>query len=312
MLKWGLTATIKAPAADILRFAAYHLAAGAHRLYLCLDAPCPQALPFLENHPKIRVTTCDAAHWQRINGGRPDMHQPRQTLNATHIYHRARDVDWLIHMDVDEFLVAQRPIAENLAALPAGTQVARARPMELLSGGTDAFKRFIPPGPDRDRITSALYPVYGEYLKGGFLSHVAGKVFVATGMENLKFRIHNVMQNGVQNPNEQELSGVDLAHCHAHSWEDWQTSFAFRLAQGSYRADLGPTRARAHGGITMHELFNAIISEEGPDGLRNFYNEVCADTPQLRARLAEKHLLTVENLKLDATMAQHFPDYSQK
>ena len=111
---WGLVATIKAPAEDILRFAAYHLEAGAHRLRLYLDAPFPEAQAVLAKHPKIQVTLCDADHWKRLNGGRPPMHQPRQTINATHAYSAETEVDWLIHMDVDEFLVSDAPVAQHL------------------------------------------------------------------------------------------------------------------------------------------------------------------------------------------------------
>ena len=37
MPTWGLAATIKAPVAETLHFAAYHIEAGAHRLYIYLD-----------------------------------------------------------------------------------------------------------------------------------------------------------------------------------------------------------------------------------------------------------------------------------
>ncbi|MDG1183118.1 MAG: hypothetical protein P8N30_10455 [Tateyamaria sp.] len=56
---WGLSATIRAPAPDILRFAAYHLEQGAHRLYLYIDAANPVAYAHLKAHPKVRVQICD-------------------------------------------------------------------------------------------------------------------------------------------------------------------------------------------------------------------------------------------------------------
>ncbi|WP_241462605.1 glycosyltransferase family 2 protein [Tateyamaria sp. ANG-S1] len=102
-MNWGLSATILAPAADILRFAAYHIELGAHRLYIYLDDDNPAAFNPLKDHPKVRVQTCDAAHWKKLGGRRPVKHQARQTMNATHAYHRRAEVDWLIHMDADEF-----------------------------------------------------------------------------------------------------------------------------------------------------------------------------------------------------------------
>ena len=87
--KWGLVATILAPADEIRRFAAYHLEAGAHRLYLFLDAENPEAFDSLKAHPKIRVVTCDDAYWQKLCGKRPQKHQVRQSQNAPRAYNRA-------------------------------------------------------------------------------------------------------------------------------------------------------------------------------------------------------------------------------
>ena len=107
MTTWGLSATIKAPAAEILRFVAYHLGQGAHRLYIYLDDDNPTAFAACKAHPKIRVTHCDDAHWRTLNNGRrPVKHQVRQAFNATHAYNRPAEVDWLIHIDVDERMVS--------------------------------------------------------------------------------------------------------------------------------------------------------------------------------------------------------------
>lgn len=310
MTRWGAVATILAPAEDILNFAAFHLEAGAHRLYLFLDAENPVAEAALKAHPKVRVTLCDELHWRRLQGKRPEKHQSRQTVNATHAYGRASDVDWLIHMDVDEFLISEPPITQHLDALPDAIQTARTRPMERLAGGDGtAFKRFIPPGPQREKLVAELYPTFGEHLKGGFLSHLAGKIFVRTGLPDIKFRIHNAFQGDTQNPGEIRLDAVDLAHCHASSWEDWIAHFRYRHASGSYRADLGPARARARGGMSMHELFSLIQEDSGEAGLRVFFHEVCADTPALRNALKARGLLGHATLNLAALRQRHFPDF---
>ena len=305
---WGLSATILAPAEDILRFAAYHLEAGAHRLYLYLDAENPEAYAPLKAHPKIRVTTCDAAHWQKISGKPPVKHQVRQTQNATDAYRRATDVDWLIHMDVDEFLVPERPVAEILADLPAEEQIARIRPMEALSGDNTHFKAFIPNGPDRANTVAAIYPTYGPYIKGGFLSHLAGKVFVRTGLEGIRVQIHNVFQDDQMIGGPEQQPGIDLAHLHAKSWDDWLAAYRYRLEKGSYRAELAPNRPRDRGGLSMHELFAMIESEGGEEGLRAFFDEVCADSPDLRSALDAHGLLRRVDLNLDAILPRHFPD----
>lgn len=307
---WGLSATILAPAADILRFAAYHLEAGAQRLYIYLDAENVQAFEALKAHPKVRVQTCDAAWWDKIGNGRPKKHQVRQTMNATHAYNRKAEVDWLIHMDADEFLVSAEPVAEILGTLASETLAARIRPMEALSGDGTAFKAFVPNGPDRNRIVQDIYPTFGAHLKGGFLSHLAGKVFVRTGLTGVRVQIHNAFQNEIMIPTEEQQAGIDLAHMHAKTWDQWHAAYRYRLAQGSYRAELAPNKPRDKGGMSMHDLFQQIEAQDPESGLKAFFDEVCADTPRLRSKLAEHGLLRQANLDLDGLLSTHFPHVS--
>jgi hypothetical protein len=307
MTTWGVSATIKAPVDDILHWAAYHLDAGAHRLHIYLDDDNQLAFNALKAHPKIRVTLCDEAYWQKRKGQRPPKHQVRQTTNATHAYRRAPQVDWLIHIDVDEFLVADAPITDTLAGLSPDILTARIRPMEQLSGAPTLFKAFIPNGPDRMKIVSDLYPTYGSYLKGGFLSHLAGKVFVRTGLDQIHVRIHNVFQAGEMIPTAERQAGIDLAHAHAKTWDAWLASYRYRFTKGSYRAELGPNKPYDKGGLSMHDLFQMIETESGESGLRAFFDEVCADTPALRASLAKHGLLRETNLGLHAPIDTYFP-----
>ena len=302
---WGLVATILAPVPEILRFAAYHLEAGARRLHLYLDALSPEAEARLAEHPKVRVTNCDKAYWKRLTGKPPVKHQVRQSMNATHAYAKGPQVDWLIHMDVDEFLVAKRPVAEILKSLPEDQDIARIRPMEALAGTPGRYKAFIPPGPDRARIVEEIYPTYGRYVQGGFLSHLAGKVFVRTGMDGIRLQIHNAFRGGDLIPGPEQQAGIDLAHHHAKDWTQWLAAYRYRLEKGSYRAELGnPAKT---GGMTLHQLFQAIETEEGEEGLRAFYDEVCTGSPALQERLARQDLLRTAELRLDAAVAKHFP-----
>ena len=179
--RWGLVATVRAPLPEIQAFAADHLERGAHRVYLYLDEPDPATAEALNAHSKLRVTRCDAGHWQKLGGKRPVKHQVRQARNATHLYRRRAEVDWLIHMDVDEFLWPETTVAKQLAALPDDILCARLRPVEGLGGNPSLFKAFIPSGPERTTTVATLYPTYGRYLRGGFLSHVGANCSCAPG-----------------------------------------------------------------------------------------------------------------------------------
>lgn len=303
---WGLVATIKAPARDVLAFAAHHIELGAHRLYIFLDAPNPAAFSPLKAHPKVRVFTCDSDHWARLGRQRPAKHQTRQTYNATFAYGRRPQVTWLAHIDVDEFLWPGTPLGPMLAAQPDSVHCLRVRPVEALAGGGNLFKEYVPAGPDRDRIVEAIYPTYGAFVKGGFLSHVAGKLLVRTGLDDGEFRIHNFFHRGVSNPGAGELDDVRLCHCHAPDWDSWIAAYRYRIARGSYRADLAPNRPVEAGGLTMHELLQGIEQAEGPDGLRAFYDEMHGVRPEVRAALHRHGLLRHHDLQLERLIEKHF------
>ncbi|MBE0455484.1 glycosyltransferase family 2 protein [Roseovarius autotrophicus] len=311
---WGLVATIKAPARDILNFAAHHLDLGAHRVHVYLDAPEPEAEAALAAHPKCRVTLCDNAYWQRRRRkGRPEAHQPRQSINATHCLNRRPDVDWLAHIDVDEFLWPETPLPCQLAALPDDVLSARVRPIEALAPdphdpppeGTPWFKSCARLKGVRAEETAAIYPTFGAHLNGGFLSHVAGKVFVRTGVPGVSLRIHNAFRGKEMDDSPPELTETRLCHFHAHDWEDWRARLRYRHAIGAYRPEIKPA---GKGGLPIHDLLAKIEAEGGEPALRAFFTEVCTATPALRARLKVHGHLHAIALDLDAKRARHFSD----
>ncbi|TMV14793.1 glycosyltransferase family 2 protein [Arenibacterium halophilum] len=313
MTTWGIVATIRADHTTILNFAAHHLELGAHRLYLYLDEPNPTAEAALKAHPKVRLRVCDAGYWKRQNGSRPAKHQVRQTLNATHAYARPAEVDWLAHIDVDEFLWPETGVAEALTALPAQAFTARVRPAEALAPDTPdfyapatAFKAMHIDRTARDRSTARLYPDYAAHIDDGFLSHVAGKIFLRTGMGDIEFRIHNARKGELQNPGAVDLTTVSLLHCHANDWEDFRSRFDYRHSHGAYRAELG---RKGPSGLTLHEVFAALLDSEGEDGLRRFHDSLCTATPSHCAALQAEGLLRIHDLQLEQKRARQFPQH---
>lgn len=315
---WGVVATVKAPIRDILDFAAHHLDLGAQRVCIYLDAPNDTARAALRGHPKCRFVVCDAAYWaRRQRKGRPAQHQQRQSVNATHCLNRRPAVDWLAHLDVDEFLWPATPIGEQLAALPASAISAQVRPVEALApdphdpppNGVQWFKACARMRARRREETETIYPTFGPHLNGGFVSHVAGKVFVRTGLDGLSLRIHSAYRNGIRDDLPESLPGTWLCHLHAASWAHWHARYRFRLRQGSYRPGLKPPPLAEDGALTMHDLFWRLEAEGGEAALRRFFAEVCTATPELRARLSAHGRLHAKALDLDTKRARHFPGY---
>jgi hypothetical protein len=309
--KWGIVATVKAPVSAILGFAAHHLDLGAHRVFIYLDDDNRAAFDLLKAHPKIRPLLTDDAYWRSLGMKRRAKHQSRQFENARHAYGRAGDLDWLAHIDVDEFLLPAAPLAAQLAALPGECLCARVRPVEALSpvapGQPLYAKARTQDRALRNQQTERLYPDYGAHLNGGFLSHVAGKMIYRTGVEGMRVAIHNVTVHDVQNPGERDLLETELLHMHAKSWDAFIAAFQYRLEKGSYRAELKPNRPLDLGGLTLHQMFSAIHDRDGAAGLRHFFDQVCTATPAHLAALEAEGLLRQPALDLEAAVARHFP-----
>lgn len=311
--RWGLVTTIKAPLDTIERFAAHHLDQGAGHLYLYLDDPTPGVAKALNAHPQITATNCDADYWQAL-GERPDKHQVRQIRNAQNANRSHPDLDWLAHIDVDEFLMPRdgTPIADTLATLPDDAFCARVRPVESLAPGDGtapgetAFKSFHIDARARTEAGARIYPEWGRYLPAGMLSHVAGKLFFRTGRPGLRIRIHNLTLAGQDNPGEVALPQIDLCHMHAPTWDRFLASYRYRLTQGAYRADLGP-HSKLGDAVSHHALFSTIEADGGERALRAFYDEVCLGSRALCDRLEAEGLMRRYRLNLDALRARYFP-----
>lgn len=303
-LRWGLVSTIKAPLPQIARFAAHHLELGAAALHIYLDVPDAQTAAFLCRHPKIHVTQCDDAYWTASGRPRMEAHQLRQAYNATRTLRaQASSLDWLGHIDVDEFILTTQPIAQKLANVGPKIAVARMPPAECLardSGLPEHFKlTHKQAGVKKSRLQD-IYPTFGMHLYGGFLSHSSGKVFARTGIPDTRLGIHTLKYQGEDATNRAKPDGLFLAHFHAPSWQHFRDHLDFRQSKGSYR----PRSDRPEMG--QADLLRFLIEEDGDAGLRSFFDEVCADTPDLRKRLADHKMLLRHQFDLDASVTRVF------
>ncbi len=297
-LRWGTVSLIKAPLRDIARFAAYHLDLGAARVHLHLDEPHPAAVALLSGHPQIDLVTCDPEWWATQKKPRMKTHQLRQAWVATQTYHRT-DLDWLAHIDVDEFILCPRVMSDDLASLPANMAALHLPPAELLGGTQDLFKLTPLDAGQGSAVLEEIYPNFGAHLRGGFISHLEGKLIARCGIPGLRFGVHALLENGQPASNRMALPGLYLGHAHAPDWDRFRQHLEFRLQQGSYR--------RADDtAFSLRHILDMLQSDSGDDGLRAFFAEVCEGTYALTTALRARDMLLHRPLDLDAKVEKFF------
>lgn len=302
---WGVVSTVRGETRQIARFVAWHLDLGASSVALYFDQPDAGQMAALR-HPQVKLIACDATHWARRRF-RPDQHQLRQVRNATEEWRNTRH-DWLAHVDMDEFLLPPRPMRDILAAIPDDCAVLRLPPVEQLAGsGGRLFKRTAADAGLKKATLREVYPNFGHYLRGGFLSHLEGKILLRAGgqprAEKVRLGIHMAYWHGEKITNVIALPDLPLGHAHAPDWDTFRRHLDFRRARGSYRNKFG---AR----FLLAELLEFLEKDAGEDGFRMLFDEVAVATPALVENLGKRNMLLDYPLDLDAALSRWYPEFS--
>lgn len=189
---WGVVTTCLEPTALIVAFVAHHVSLGASRVYVFLDASQPDTEQVLAGIPQCRFTVCDAEYWlEEIGGQRPPATEKRQIRNATRAS-KAGDVDWLVHLDADEYLHADVPIGDVLSNLPSEVDYLHLPNVERVFDATlpqEALfqgmmrQPLLQGWPKQERLFS---PEICQFLHRGVTAHSQGKSMVRTNRDLLQ------------------------------------------------------------------------------------------------------------------------------
>lgn len=288
-LNWGVCTTVKAPLDRIMAFVAWHSALGAHRIWVHLDDADPVSAHILNQLDHVTAVLCDDAYWA-AKGGRPHQQEVRQGYNVQRIYNEGA-VPFLAHIDVDEFLLPARPMADILRDWPDGQPFIRAQPAEALHDpalADDIFtaNRFrLPFG--HGQAEAGKRAVLGEYaplLPRNMLSHHAGKSIFKTGIEGLLPRIHAASLGAGRKPLSIGLHpDLTVLHFHAQDRAAWTAAVPQRVVAGAYR---------------YNEPLAAFLKGATPDMIDAFYEATQMATPAMLARLDGMGLLLRTDLGL--------------
>lgn len=238
MPSWAVVATVKAPEEKVLAFVAHHLSLGAAQVLLYFDDPDDPVVDAVAAIARVTVTRCSEDYWAE-RGGRHERHQNRQSRNARDAYARCT-TDWLCHIDVDEFILSSRPVADCLAEMPDDTIVTRLEPFEAMHDPqlpddiytARAFRGAL--RHEQRHLRPGVLGPYAEVNRDGLLSHANGKVIFRRGIHGLAPRLHGVFLQGVR-VEAGWHPAMKLLHFHAQDLKAWRAALPFRLTRGAYQ-----------------------------------------------------------------------------
>lgn len=232
--QWGVVCTAREPTALIASFAAHHLALGARYVWIFLDQPHPEAEQVLARLPGCVVQVCDDDYWMNIRRKRrPGVIIRRQLHNVDLVYSGA-DTDWVLHLDADEFLTSDYPVAEVLAATPDDCAYVNIRPAErFLLAGTPQDRIFDGVFKRPDPMPPADFVPEGDqrFAWRGLTGHSFGKTAVRAG-EPVLPGIHSprpLDRSQPYRPKPHEQPALTLLHFDGLTPAHWQAKL-IRLA----------------------------------------------------------------------------------
>jgi Glycosyl transferase family 2 len=284
MASWGICALIKAPTDQVLAYVAHHQELGAAHAYLYFDDPMDPAADVLENAPGVSVTRCDQTFWKRMAGQRPKLVNRRQRHIIKKFY-QACDLDWLLHIDADEFLISDHPIDLLLDQVPPQQPTVRAEPFEALPGDTQKVNRIYRSQHFRRIVTDAalrekLFGSFAPALQEGMVSHRLGKSFFRVGLADMVPKVHNANIGDTTTESQPFDPNLRLLHFHADDVEHFVATAHYKASIGSIR--LNPPYA------------NQLLALDDA-GLRDFHRRVHAcDTATLNLLQAHDALYSID------------------
>ncbi len=238
MATWGTVTLTNNPVDQVLAFVAHHLALGPDRIDLFFDDPGDPAAALVAGIDRVHVTICDDAFWTKRGKARFARHQQRQRFMLRQVY-QTTSLDWIMHIDIDEFLLTRTAIADLLGDTAPSVPVIQAPPFEALYQpglADDIFTARQFRGQIRDAyLSDQIFGPLGPMLTAGMLSHKRGKPFFRTGIKTLVPEVHHAQIGAYSSLVEPFHPDLTLLHFHADDPAAWVAAAHFRAEKGAYR-----------------------------------------------------------------------------
>ena len=255
--------TVKDSRANVERFVARNITAGADHMVVFLDAPDPEVEEFLAAHEHVTHVVTDDSYWR---GRRWKDLNVRQLVNANlanAVLAPFGWAQWLFHLDADEALEIDR--RRLLEEVPADEPCVLLDPLEAVSrwhweGEVDLFKRLLT---DAElELLTALGTIDRPDNLAHFRGHVRGKVGLRPGLEWRLF-LHRVKTSTYDDVAGFTADWLRLRHYESFDGEEFVRKWLAHVGAGPMR--LRPQRDR------LRVALEQLVASDLPEDVRTTY-----------------------------------------
>lgn len=299
---WSVTAIAKETPEVIQRFVAWHLGAGADRIFLYFDDPDDPCIDMVSHLDRVIATRCTPEFWESLGLTPETRFTKRQNAACRHGYDQV-ETGWVVNVDADELLyVEAESISDFLGRQQAGCRAVLFEPAELIliegDGSKPAFRCKTP--------RPVLRRAYGEIAgiirrNDGLVGHNVGKSALRAGMKRFWLRQHfGQTRDGEQIVDKTvgPANGAALLHFFSRGYDDWRRKLDYRLTNRGFRTKMRRALEEAR--------------DQGEDALKRVYAQLHFLTEEQAKTLEDGACLFRYTLGIDEKTARYFPEYQTK
>lgn len=282
---WSVAVTARAPAYQVDEFLEHYIGLGADRVFLFFDDEAYSSYDAPRFSGKVISFVCNDAYWATAfvappmlaKIGRPDAIEIRQGANALF----AREImhsDWLLHVDVDEFIYAKKNVQDVLGDIPGNVFSVLLRTLEAVydevklpgqEAKTNYFKKSVG---QRD----LLKQIYSEEIlscaNNGLFGTITGKSFIRKHPEIKSMSVHWPFPVDLSLKTNVSTYYIDLLHFEGQSFQLFKDKFKLRVYKNV--AKYMPATYKVRLDICKREF-----DLRGEQGLLNVYKDLYVMPP---------------------------------
>ena len=239
---WSVVTTVRAPEYQVNEFLEHYVGLGADKIYVFFDDENFASYSVERFAGKVITFVCDDRYWETIycapplndRTGRPAAVERRQGVNALF----AREImhsEWLLHVDIDEFIYVKKDVAEVLSVYPDTVFSVLLRTLEAVYDdvrlqGEETQTVYFKKSVQQQDLLQQIYSA--ELLKcasNGLWGTVIGKSFVRKHPEIKSMSVHWPTPVDASLTTNVPTYYIDLLHFEGQSYELFKEKFMLRV-----------------------------------------------------------------------------------